>query len=201
MNKNIQEISRSWQRMLSGRRLNLIDPSPLDIEIEDIAKGISRIARWNGQTIGENPLSVAQHSVIVSEIFEQTNIKIQGNWILTALLHDAAEYIISDMITPLKSLLGNEYSNIERKIQDSIHIRFSLPTNIPNSISKAIKKADRQTAYLEATQLAGFTDKEARQIFKTPKNIPDYSIIPISANNSEKLFLEKFETIRSITNE
>ena len=188
----MQKKPRSWQRMLSGRRLDLLDPSPLDIEIEDIARGISRVARWNGQTSGEYPLSVAQHSVIVAELLKSYNENIEIKWQLAALLHDAAEYIISDMITPLKSFLGEEYIQLEDKIQSAINIRFSLPGEIPKKIYKLIKNCDRQTAFIEAIQLAGFTFKEAKKTLKMPKLIPDYTIIPISANKAEKLFLKKF---------
>ena len=159
----MQKKPRSWQRMLSGRRLDLLNPSPLDIEIEDIARGISRVARWNGQTSGEYPLSVAQHSVIVAELLKSYNENIEIKWQLAALLHDAAEYIISDMITPLKSFLGEEYIQLEEKIQSAINIRFSLPGEIPKKIYKLIKNCDRQTAFIEAIQLAGFTLKEAKK--------------------------------------
>ena len=186
---------RSWQRMLSGRRLDLLNPSPLDIEIEDIARGISRVARWNGQTSGDHPLSVAQHSVIVAELLKSYNENIEIKWQLAALLHDAAEYIISDMITPLKSFLGEEYIQLEEKIQSAINIRFSLPGEIPKKIYKLIKNCDRQTAFIEAIQLAGFTLKEAKKTLKIPKLIPDYKIIPISANKAEKLFLKKFKEL------
>ena len=188
----MQKKPRSWQRMLSGRRLDLLNPSPLDIEIEDIARGISRVARWNGQTSGEYPLSVAQHSVIVAELLKSYNENIEIKWQLAALLHDAAEYIISDMITPLKSFLGEEYIQLEEKIQSAINIRFSLPGEIPKKIYKLIKNCDRQTAFIEAIQLAGFTLKDAKKTLKIPKFIPDYKIIPISANKAEKLFLKKF---------
>ena len=188
----MQKKPRSWQRMLSGRRLDLLNPSPLDIEIEDIARGISRVARWNGQTSGEYPLSVAQHSVIVAELLKSYNENIEIKWQLAALLHDAAEYIISDMITPLKSFLGEEYIQLEEKIQIAINIRFSLPGEIPKKIYKLIKNCDRQTAFIEAIQLAGFTLKEAKKTLKMPKSIPDHKIIPISANKAEKLFLKKF---------
>ena len=191
----MQKKPRSWQRMLSGRRLDLLDPSPLDIEIEDIARGISRVARWNGQTSGEYPLSVAQHSVIVAELLKSYNENIEIKWQLAALLHDAAEYIISDMITPLKSFLGEEYIQLEGKIQSAINIRFSLPGEIPEKIYKVIKNCDRQTAFIEAIQLAGFTLKEAKKTLKMPKFIPDYKIIPISANKAEKLFLKKFKEL------
>ena len=188
----MQKKPRSWQRMLSGRRLDLLNPSPLDIEIEDIARGISRVARWNGQTSGVYPLSVAQHSVIVAELLKSYNENIEIKWQLAALLHDAAEYIISDMITPLKLFLGVEYIQLEEKIQSAINIRFSLPGEIPRKIYKLIKNCDRQTAFIEAIQLAGFTLKDAKKTLKIPKFIPDYKIIPISANKAEKLFLKKF---------
>ena len=191
----MQKKPRSWQRMLSGRRLDLLNPSPLDIEIEDIARGISRVARWNGQTSGEYPLSVAQHSVIVAELLKNYNENIEIKWQLAALLHDAAEYIISDMITPLKSFLGEEYIQLEDKIQSAINIRFSLPGEIPKKIYKLIKNCDRQTAFIEAIQLAGFTLKEAKKTLKIPTLIPDYKIIPISANKAEKLFLKKFKEL------
>ena len=191
----MQKKPRSWQRMLSGRRLDLLNPSPLDIEIEDIARGISRVARWNGQTSGEYPLSVAQHSVIVAELLKSYNENIEIKWQLAALLHDAAEYIISDMITPLKSFLGEEYIQLEEKIQSAINIRFSLPGEIPKKIYKLIKNCDRQTAFKEAIQLAGFTLKEAKKTLKIPTLIPDYKIIPISANKAEKLFLKKFKEL------
>ena len=191
----MQKKPRSWQRMLSGRRLDLLNPSPLDIEIEDIARGISRVARWNGQTSGEYPLSVAQHSVIVAELLKSHNENIEIKWQLAALLHDAAEYIISDMITPLKSFLGEEYIQLEEKIQSAINIRFSLPGEIPKKIYKVIKNCDRQTAFIEAIQLAGFTLIEAKKTLKMPKLIPDYKIIPISANKAEKLFLKKFKEL------
>ena len=191
----MQKKPRSWQRMLSGRRLDLLNPSPLDIEIEDIARGISRVARWNGQTSGEYPLSVAQHSVIVAELLKSYNENIEIKWQLAALLHDAAEYIISDMITPLKSFLGEEHIQLEGKIQSAINIRFSLPGEIPKKIYKLIKNCDRQTAFIEAIQLAGFTLKEAKKTLKMPKLIPDYKIIPISANKAEKVFLKKFKEL------
>ena len=191
----MQKKPRSWQRMLSGRRLDLLNPSPLDIEIEDIARGISRVARWNGQTSGDHPLSVAQHSVIVAELLKSYNENIEIKWQLAALLHDAAEYIISDMITPLKSFLGDEYIQLEEKIQSAINIRFSLPGEIPKKIYKLIKNCDRQTAFIEAIQLAGFTLKDAKKTLKMPKIIPDYKIIPISANKAEKVFLKKFKEL------
>ena len=178
--------------MLSGRRLNLLNPSPLDIEIEDIARGISRVARWNGQTLGDHPLSVAQHSVIVADILSINKKNILNKWLLAALLHDAAEYIISDMITPLKTILGSKYISIEGIIQSAIHLRFRLPSEIPKSIYKSIIRCDRQTAFLEAVQIAGFSEDEARNTFSTPRIIPKYKIIHLSSKRDEYLLLIKF---------
>lgn len=190
-----KDSSRSWQRMLSGRRLNLLNPSPLDIEIEDIARGISRVARWNGQTLGDHPLSVAQHSVIVADILSINKKNILKKWLLAALLHDAAEYIIGDMITPLKTILGSKYISIEDIIQSAIHLRFRLPSEIPKSIYKSIKICDKQTAFLEAVQIAGFSEDEARNTFSTPRIIPKYKIIPLSSKRAEYLFLKKFHEL------
>ena len=191
----ISKSTRSWQRMLSGRRLDLTNPSPLDIEIEDIARGISRVARWNGQTTGAHALSVAQHSVIVTELLKLHNSNIEIKWQLAALLHDAAEYIVSDMITPLKSFLGLEYIELESKIQGAINLRFSLPYEIPKLIYKQIKVCDKQTAFLEAIQLGGFKEQEAKKIFQVPKFIPEYKILPLSSQKAEKLFLKKFKEL------
>ena len=186
---------RSWQRMLSGRRLNLLEPSPLDIEIKDIAHGLSRLARWNGQTLGKYPMSVAQHSVLVAEMFEESNKNVLKKWILAALLHDASEYIIGDIITPLKNILGDSFSNIEKTIQSSIHLRFNIPREIPLTIYKKIKIADRKVAFLEAIQLAGFRESEASKIIFRPKNIPKINITPLSVKKANELFLKKFNKL------
>src|SRR2546430_9727092 len=103
---------RAWQRMLSGRRLDLLDPSPLDIEIADIAHGLARVARWNGQTEGAHIYSVAQHSLLVETIADQVTRLDQPSR-LAVLLHDAPEYVIGDMISPFKAVLGDAYKAVE----------------------------------------------------------------------------------------
>jgi len=138
---------RAWQRMLSGRRLDLLDPSPMDIEIEDIAHGLARVARWNGQTIGDHPFSVAQHSVVVEEIAAHIKPGLEPRWRLAALLHDAAEYVIGDMISPFKTALGIDYRAFEDRLEGAIHLRFGLPTHAPAAIKTLIKAADRACAY------------------------------------------------------
>ncbi len=159
---------RAWQKMLSGRRLDVIDPSPLDIEIEDIAHGLTFQARWNGQTQGEFVFSVANHSILVWTIFCLENPKIEKKWQLASLLHDAPEYVIGDLISPVKKEVGSSYTSLEKKLQEAIHIRFGLPALVPNKIKSKIKIADRKAAWIEAIAIAGFNKKEANKIFLEP---------------------------------
>ena len=152
---------RAWHRMLSGRRLDLLDPSPMDIEIEDIAHGLARVARWNGQTIGEHAFSVAQHSVVVEEICAHLRPDLDPKWRLAALLHDASEYVIGDMISPFKAALGVDKKKKKKRLETAIHVRFGIPAKTPADIKALIKQADRACAFFEATQLAGFAHAEA----------------------------------------
>jgi len=159
---------RAWQRMLSGRRLDLLDPTPVDIEIEDIAHGLAFVARWNGQTIGEFPYSVAEHSLLVEQIYCLLQPRSAAKWRLAALLHDAPEYVIGDMISPVKSAVGPGYGELDDRLMAAIHLRYGLPATIPANIKRQIKRADRISAWLEATQIAGFTDAEADRLFGKP---------------------------------
>jgi 5'-deoxynucleotidase YfbR-like HD superfamily hydrolase len=159
---------RAWQRMLSGRRLDLLDPTPMDIEIEDIAHGLAFVARWNGQTYGDWPYSVAEHSLLVEALYARTNPKAPAKWRLAALLHDGPEYVIGDMISPVKAAVGPGYGELDARLQAAIHIRFGLPAQVPVAVKKAIKKADRISAWLEATQIAGFSTAEANRFFGKP---------------------------------
>ncbi|MFU8899423.1 MAG: hypothetical protein ACNA7L_11045 [Roseinatronobacter sp.] len=156
---------RAWQRMLSGRRLDLLDPTPVDIEIEDIAHGLAFVARWNGQTMGDWPYSVAEHSLLVEEIFTRATPRPDPRWQLAALLHDAPEYVIGDMISPVKAAVGPSYGELDDRLSAAIHIRFGLPARLPAAIKKRIKSADKLSAWLEATQIAGFTEAEANRLF------------------------------------
>ena len=156
---------RAWQRMLSGRRLDLLDPTPVDIEIEDIAHGLAFVARWNGQTEGDFAYSVAEHSILVTEIFQKQQPKAAVKWQLAALLHDAPEYVIGDMISPVKAAVGPGYGELDDRLTAAIHLRFGLPAQIPVAVKKQIKKADKLSAWLEATQIAGFTRQEADKYF------------------------------------
>ena len=153
--------ARAWQRMLSGRRLDLLDPSPLDVELDDIAHGLARVARWNGQTLGEHAFSVAQHSLVVEEVAVHLRPGLEPKWRLAALLHDASEYVIGDMISPFKAALGVDYKAFEHRLERAIHLRFGLPAEVPPRIRALVKQADRASAYFEAVQLAGFSPAEA----------------------------------------
>lgn len=171
--------NRAWQRMLSGRRLDLLDPTPMDIEIEDIARGLAFVARWNGQTIGEHPYSVAEHSLLVETLFSRIAPGAATRWRLAALLHDAPEYVIGDMISPVKAAVGAGYGDLDARLTSAIHIRFGLPAVLPVRIKQQIKKADKISAWMEATQIAGFTEQEANKFFGRPdKNlITDLTIL------------------------
>ena len=160
---------RAWQRMLSGRRLDLLDPTPVDIEIEDIAHGLAFVARWNGQTKGDFPYSVAEHSLLVEDLFNRMNPGQPPRWRLAALLHDAPEYVIGDMISPVKAAVGPGYGALDERLAAAIHLRFGLPVAIPAAIGKAIKKADRVSAWAEAVQIAGFSVAEADRFFGKPE--------------------------------
>ena len=160
---------RAWQRMLSGRRLDLLDPTPVDIEIEDIAHGLAFVARWNGQTRGDWPYSVAEHSLLVEEIYVRLGGD-QARWRLAALLHDAPEYVIGDMISPVKASVGPGYGEMDLRLTAAVHLRFGLPAALPLAVKKAIKVADKVSAWLEAVQIAGFTEGEADKLFGRPEN-------------------------------
>jgi 5'-deoxynucleotidase YfbR-like HD superfamily hydrolase len=178
--------------MLSGRRLNLLDPSPLDIEIEDIAHGLARVARWNGQTVGRHSFSVAQHSLLVHDICLQFRPGLPAKWRLAALLHDAPEYVVGDLISPFKAAVGFDYKAFELRLLAAIHIRFGLPAEPPQAISKLIKRADTAAAFLEATQLAGFEEREARSIFGAPRGLKPVILTPRPTQEIQKTFLEVF---------
>ena len=189
---------RAWQRMLSGRRLDLLEPSPLDIEIADIAHGLARVARWNGQTRGAHAFSVAQHSVLVERLVSELNPRLVREARLMALLHDAPEYVIGDLISPFKAAIGLDYKAMENRLQAAIHMRFGLSAVVPPALRTLFKKADHVSAYFEATQLAGFEEKEARRLFGAPPAaIMHPRLVPLPTAEAEKLFLERFRKLSS----
>jgi uncharacterized protein len=191
--------TRAWQRMLSGRRLDLLDPSPLDIEIADIAHGLARVARWNGQTRGAHIFSVAQHTLLVEAVMREQTPRLDARVRLAALLHDAPEYVIGDMISPFKAVLGGDYKAVEKRLLAAIHIRFGLPPVLSAEIERQIKDADKGAAYLEATELAGFAQAEAKRLFGRDPCLPistrqDY-LTPWTAAKAEKRFLARFKAL------
>ncbi len=189
---------RAWQRMLSGRRLDLLDPSPLDVEIADIAHGLARVARWNGQTHGPHSFSVAQHSLMVEVIFNRICPSGPDEQLM-ALLHDAPEYVIGDMISPFKAAVGGGYKTVERRLEAAVHLRFGLPAHPKADLKDQIKRADRIAAYFEATELAGFSEAEARKFFGTPRGISrDMLMIePLPTETAQTLFLQRFAAIEA----
>jgi 5'-deoxynucleotidase YfbR-like HD superfamily hydrolase len=178
--------------MLSGRRLDLIEPSPLDIEIDDIALGLSRVARWNGQTKGDHAFSVAQHSVLVLELLIDREQRANDRLKLAALLHDSSEFVTADLITPFKAAIGDAYKSIEHAVQAAVNIRFGLPAQLPADWRVAIKRADRDAAFLEAIQLAGFEEAEARRVFAYRRPRPARRLRSMPPEEARHLFLEKF---------
>ena len=192
---NATPAARAWQRMLSGRRLDLLDPSPLDVEIEDIAHGLSRVARWNGQTSGEWAFSVAQHCLLVERVAGRLGPKMPRRWHLAALLHDAPEYVIGDLISPFKAAVGLDYKALEQALLRAIHLRFGLPANLPVTTTHLIKRADRIAAYLEATQLAGFSETEANRTFGRPRRLESIRLRPVTAVEAKARFLTRFAAL------
>ena len=186
---------RAWQRMLSGRRLNLLDPSPIDIEIEDIAHGLSRVARWNGQTVGDFAFSVAQHCVLVEQLAAQESPGLERRWRLAALLHDAPEYVIGDMISPFKASIGNDYKTVENALQIAVHIRFGLPAQLPAEIKALIKRADRVAAFSEAVDVAGFTEPEARKVLGFRRKTRAPALAAEAPDAAKTAFLQRFRRL------
>lgn len=189
---------RAFQRMLSGRRLDLLDPSPLDIEIEDIAHGLARVARWNGQTSGAHSYSVAQHSLFVEHLMRIIDPGAPARWMMIALLHDAPEYVIGDMISPFKAVIGDQYRAVEDRLLAAIHLRFALPPGVPAPLRKIVKEADRMAAYAEAIHLAGFSIAEAEQFFGKPKyplRRVEAFVEPLEPLHAQAQFLERFRAI------
>jgi 5'-deoxynucleotidase YfbR-like HD superfamily hydrolase len=191
------EPPRAWQRMLSGRRLDLLNPSPLDIEIEDIAHGLARVARWNGQTKGDHAFSVAQHCVLVEEIAVHLQPELDRPARLAALLHDAPEYVIGDMISPFKNALGMDYRQFEARLESAIRLRFGLPAKISAEMKARIKQADQSAAFYEATRLAGFDVDEALTLFGAPPPGAAPDMTPMSPNDAQALFLRRFAELQA----
>ena len=198
--KSSRDVSpRAWQRMLSGRRLDLLDPSPLDVEIADIAHGLARVARWNGQTHGTHIFSVAQHTLLVETVMREQAPRLDHRLRLAALLHDAPEYVIGDMISPFKAVIGGSYKLVEDRLLAAIHIRFGLPPVLPAAITRQIKAADKGAAYLEATRLAGFAEAEAKRLFGRDPGLSEAALQDYltswPAGKAEKRFLARFKTL------
>jgi 5'-deoxynucleotidase YfbR-like HD superfamily hydrolase len=187
------KTARAWQRMLSGRRLDLLDPSPLDIELEDIAHGLARVMRWNGQTRGPQGFSVAQHSLLVVRLCEHWRPGWPAAYRMAALMHDAPEYVIGDLISPFKAAIGTDYKQLENRLLAAIHIRFGIPVALPQQVAQLIKRADTAAAYIEAVQLAGFDEKEAGKIFSRPRDVPKVKLKGVPPHEASARFIRQME--------
>jgi len=198
VNQKTKKAPRAWQRMLSGRRLDLLDPSPLDVEIEDIAHGLARVARWNGQTTGDWAFSVAQHSLLVEALVRVIKPETPESDLLAALLHDAPEYVVGDMISPFKAVIGDDYKLVEKRLMTAIHLRFGLPAETTDQLAKLIKKADHASAYIEATGVAGFSKTEARKFFGAPPaGFDRFDPTPLPTDEAKRKFLQRFEELQA----
>jgi 5'-deoxynucleotidase YfbR-like HD superfamily hydrolase len=190
---------RAWQRMLSGRRLDLLDPAPRDIEIADIAHGLARVARWNGQTRGPHVFSVAQHSLLVEAVGRHVAPACTDSDGLELLLHDAPEYVVGDIISPLKAAIGDAYRDVELRLLDAIRGRFGLSAPAP-ALVRLVKQADRIAAHLEAIRLAGFALEEAERYFGPAADLPDRVLAlaePWPTAEAETRFRARFDALRS----
>lgn len=199
MSTGDKTAARAWQRMLSGRRLDLLDPSPLDVELADIAHGLARVARWNGQTHGDHAFSVAQHSIVVEQIFSRCQPKASANEKMMALLHDAPEFVIGDMISPFKAVVGGGYKAVEQRLEAAVHLRFGLPPHPSRDLKAQIKKADRIAAYFEATELAGFSQQEAKKFFGLPRGFSAdmLTMAPMAPPQAQAALIRRFEEIEA----
>lgn len=190
--------ARAWQRMLSGRRLDLLNPSPLDVEIEDIAHGLARVPRWNGQTAGDWAFSVAQHSLLVERIVGLTAPDLAPRWRMAALLHDGPEFVIGDLISPFKAVIGGNYKALENRLLSAIHRRAGIPEDVPKGAAATIKRADNAAAWFEATQLAGFEEREAAQFFRRPRfrREVEITLLPTPPKEARAAFLKRYAQLR-----
>jgi hypothetical protein len=187
--------------MLSGRRLDLLAPDAADIEIDDIAHGLARVARWNGQTIGDHAFSVAQHCCLVEAITGEIAPLVTREWRLAALLHDAPEYVIGDLISPFKAAIGLDYKAFERQLLAAIHHRFGLGEDVARDTADFIKQADRIAAFYEATRLAGFSVEESLNFFGRPPAMrPEFTqslelLVSWNTNYAETQYLQRFREL------
>lgn len=188
---------RAWQRMLSGRRLDLLDPAPRDIEIADIAHGLARVARWNGQTRGPHVFSVAQHSLLVEAVGRHIAPGCTDRDGLELLLHDAPEYVVGDIISPLKAAIGDAYRGVELRLLAAVRRRFGLAAPVP-AVGRLVKRADRIAAHIEAVELAGFAPDEAELYFGRAPDLPADVLAlvePWPTAQAQARFLDRFHTL------
>jgi hypothetical protein len=162
---------RAWVRMPSGKRLDLLSPTPFDWDDADLALGLARTYRWGGHSAWPLPLSVAQHSITVmllrrAAAFASTSTPLAPIIELRELLHDAEEGLLGfDAVSPLKPFLGAGFRDLTRRLEQAIFIRYGLPAWTPAE-HKRHKRADRLAAASEAVHVAGWSEQEVRATLK-----------------------------------
>jgi hypothetical protein len=167
-----------WLQTYTGKTFFPQAPRAEDIDIVDIAVGLSRESRFNGQT--KEPYSVAQHSVLVSRIVPQEHA-------LWGLLHDASEAYVKDLTYSIKSLLP-EYKVIEHRILRVIIEKYELTWPEP----ACVKKADLIVLATEKRDLLGPSPRLWRDLpAPLPKTLVPYS----SARWAEMEFLRRFKNL------
>jgi uncharacterized protein len=161
--------ARAWVRLLSGKRLDLLNPTPFDWEDEDLALGLARTYRWGGHSAWPLPLSVAQHSLFVLQLRRQRFPDAKdARADLRELLHDADEGLLGfDSISPLKPFLGEAYHDLVARLQTAIGVRYGLPAWTAKE-KRIHKEADRIAAATEAVRVVGWTLDEVHRVLRIP---------------------------------
>ncbi|HZX28156.1 MAG TPA: phosphohydrolase [Telluria sp.] len=160
-------LPRAWVRMPSGRRLDLLDPTPFDWDDEDLALGLARTFRWGGHSAWPQPLSVAQHSIAVLYLRRRlTPGPLPAKAELRELLHDAEEGLLGfDAISVIKPFLGEQFRALTQRLEHAVFVRYGLPawTRAEHALHK---RADRLAAASEAVHVAGWSAAEVRSTLK-----------------------------------
>jgi uncharacterized protein len=160
-------IPRAWVRLPSGKRLDLLNPTPFDWEDEDLALGLARTYRWGGHSAWPLPLSVAQHSLLVLALHRRrAHSAANAPAELRELLHDADEGLLGfDCLSPVKPILGQAYRTLTERLEKAIALRYGLPPWTAAE-KKAHKQADQLAAASEAVHVAGWAESEVRRTLR-----------------------------------
>jgi hypothetical protein len=172
-----------WMMTASGLQFWPLDPRVDEIEIGDIATGLAHQGRYNGQT--SRFYSVAQHSIHLADYFSARSDHDFARW---ALLHDAAEAYIGDMIRPLKPIFLS-FLEIESRIERCIFERFDLKGDIP----QAVKDADTRILTDEFIHLFPTEAVERHGLHKRARL--GINVARLTPGDARALFLHRFERL------